>query len=91
MQIKTVNTNGQIALGTRYAGQNVVIDEVESGVWIIKVGNFVPRSEAWLYDPDVAQLLDQAVQWSDTHPRQATDLEALERRLAHDDSTPRSE
>lgn len=90
MHTKTVSTNGQITLGTRYAGPSVAIDEVEPGVWIIKVGNFVSRGEAWLYDPDVAQSLDQAARWSGTHPREATDLEALERRLAHDDSTPRS-
>lgn len=88
MQIKTVSTNGQITLGTRYAGQNVAIDEVEPGVWIIKVGNFIPRSEAWLYDPDVAQSLDTATQWSATHPRKATDLDVLERRMSHDDNTP---
>ena len=90
MQIKTVSTNGQITLGTRYAGQNVAIDEVEPGVWIIKVGHFVPQNEAWLYDPDVAQSLDEAARWSGTHPREATDLKALERRLIHDAGTPRS-
>lgn len=90
MQIKTVSTNGQITLGTRYAGQNVAIDEVEPGVWIIKVGDFVPRNEAWLYDRDVADSLDQAARWAAAHPREATDLEALERQLTHDNSAPRS-
>ena len=90
MQIKTVSTNGQITLGTRYAGQNVAIDEVEPGVWIVKVGDFVPRNETWLYDQDVAKSIDQAARWAVTHPREATDLEAMGRQLDDDNRTPRS-
>ncbi|EQD80798.1 hypothetical protein B1A_00508 [mine drainage metagenome] len=39
-QIKTIGANGQITLGTSYAGQSVAIEEIEPGVWIIKLGEF---------------------------------------------------
>lgn len=88
VRIKTVSRTGQITLGARYAGQDVMIDEIRDGVWIIKIGHFVPRSEAWLYDPGVAQALEEAARWSGSHPRKDTDLDALERRWSDDNGTP---
>ena len=51
--IKTIGRSGQIALGKAYAGRSVLIDELEPGVWIIKLGQFIPDSERWLYDAQV--------------------------------------
>ena len=51
--IKTVGSSGQIALGKKYAGRYVMIDEPEPGVWVIKLGEFVPDNERWLHTPEV--------------------------------------
>ena len=50
--IKTVGSSGQIALGKQYAGRHVMMDELEPGVWIIKLGEFVPDNERWLHAPE---------------------------------------
>ena len=50
--IKTVGSNGQISLGKKYAGQTVMLDEIDTGVWIVKPGSFVPHSEKWLHEAD---------------------------------------
>lgn len=86
VQIKTIGANGQITLGTSYAGQSVAIEEIEPGVWMIKLGDFVPRSERWLNDPVVSRKLDQALAWAKSRPREETDLKLLEERLQRDES-----
>jgi hypothetical protein len=51
--IKTIGRSGQIALGKEYAGRSVLVDQLEPGVWIIKLGEFIPDSERWLADAQV--------------------------------------
>lgn len=79
--IKTVGQSGQIALGKVYAGRHVLMDEVEPGVWLVKLGEFVPDNERWLQAPEVRADLDEAIAWAASHPPAATDLDALEQRL----------
>jgi len=79
--IKTVGKSGQISLGKQYAGQQVMVDEIEPGVWILKVGRFVPQSEHWLYAPEVESELDQAIDWAEKNPPQASNLTDLEKRI----------
>jgi hypothetical protein len=62
--IKTVGSSGQISLGKKFAGQTVMIDEIQAGVWIVKLGRFVPNSEKWLYRPDVQAELNEAISWA---------------------------
>src|SRR5712691_3760405 len=75
--IKTVGRSGQIALGKEYAGRSVLIDELEPGVWIIKLGQFIPDSERWLDDTQVRQEVEEAIAWAERNPPRSTDLEAL--------------
>lgn len=79
--IKTVGQSGQIALGKAYAGRHVLIDEMEPGVWLVKLGEFIPDSERWLHAPDVKADLDEAIAWAESHPALETDLDALAKRL----------
>jgi len=79
--IKTVGQSGQIALGKAYAGRHVLMDELEPGVWLVKLGEFVPDNERWLQAPGVKADLDEALAWAESHPPVATDLDALEQRL----------
>lgn len=77
--IKTIGASGQIALGKEFAGRQVLIDQIEGGVWLIKLGEFVPDSERWLFEREVAADLDEATAWAETNPPREADLDALER------------
>ena len=79
--IKVIGKSGQIALGKEYAGRSVLVDQLEPGVWIIKVGEFIPDSERWLYDAQVQKEVEEAVAWAERNPPRATDLEALAAQL----------
>lgn len=63
--IKTISANGQILPGKEYAGRNVLVEQIESGVWIIKVGEFITESESWLHHPGVKEDLYEGVKWSE--------------------------
>lgn len=79
--VKRVGSSGQIALGKQYAGRDVLVDETEPGVWVIKVGRFVPENEKWLHGPNTKAALDRAIQWAERNPPSETDLDELEARL----------
>ena len=80
--IKTVGRSGQIALGKAYTGRSVCIDELDPGVWMIKLGQFIPDSERWLYDAQVQQEVAEAMAWAERNPPRPTDVEALAAQLA---------
>lgn len=79
--IKTLGRSGQISLGKRYAGRQAVVDELEPGVWIVKVGEFIPDSERWLHEPEVKAKIERGLAWAERTPRRETDLDELEERL----------
>ena len=78
--VKTIGSSGQIALGKEYAGRHVLIDEIERGVWLVKLGDFVPDSERWLHEPSVGRSLDRAIAWAEKNPPRKTSLTRLTRR-----------
>ena len=82
--IKTVGSSGQIALGKQYAGRHVLVEEPEPGMWVIKVGEFIPDSERWLHSPGVKEQLDEALAWAAQNPPAETDLNELEERIVHE-------
>ena len=79
--IKSVGRSGQISLGKKYAGQTVLIDQIETGVWIIKLGRFIPENEQWLHQPGSQRDLDEAIDWAEKNPPRKSDLKTLESRL----------
>jgi hypothetical protein len=84
-QLKRIGPSGQIALGKEFAGRTAVVEEIEQGVWVVKLGQFVPDSERWLWQNDVQDSLERAEAYASAHPAQASDLDALEQeaRLPH--------
>jgi len=66
--MKTIGSSGKIALGKEYAGRHVLIDEVERGVWVMKLGDVIPDSERWLHVPSVRHSLDRAIAWAEKIP-----------------------
>ena len=79
--IKTVGSSGQISLGKKFAGQTVMLDEIDTGVWIVKLGRFIPDNERWLHRPDVQAELNEAITWAEKNPPEDTNLEELEARI----------
>lgn len=79
--IKVVGSTGQISIGKRYAGRQALIEELEPGVWLVKVGDFVPDNERWLQAPDVHEALSEALEWAAHHPPRTSDVNKLERLL----------
>lgn len=66
--IKTIGSNGQISLGKEHAGKSVLVDEIEPGVWVVKIGQFIPDSERWLHEPNAKTKLDEAIAWAEQTP-----------------------
>ena len=79
--IKTIGRSGQISLGKEFAGRHVLIDEIEPGVWMLKVGRFIPENEAWLHQEPAISELDEAVAWAETNPPTEADLFNLEEKV----------
>jgi hypothetical protein len=79
--IKTVGSSGQISLGKKFAGQTVMLDEIDTGVWIVKLGRFIPDNERWLHRPGVEAELNEAIAWAEQNPPEDTNFEELESRI----------
>lgn len=79
--VKLVGANGQISLGKQYAGRQVLIEEQEAGVWLVRTATVIPDNERWLHSADVAAGLDEAMEWARTHPASDTKSNALLKKL----------
>jgi len=79
--LRTVGQSGQISLGKKFAGRHVIVEEIEKGVWIIKVGEFIPDNERWLFTAEVENTLAEAFEWAKKNPPQETDLNQLEHHI----------
>ena len=79
--IKSVGQNGQISLGKEFAGKLVLVEQIEPGVFMLKLGDFVPDSERWLLESENQSDLDEALEWAKNTPASSTDLDSLERRM----------
>ncbi len=59
--MKTVGTNGQISLGKQFAGCQVLVEEQEPGVWLIRTAKVVPDNERWIQSPQALTDLKSAL------------------------------
>jgi len=82
--LKTIGRSGQITLGKEYAGCQVIIDQPEPGVWIIKTGRFIPDSEQWLHAGEASEKLRKAVSWAEKSPPCESNIEELARKMKID-------
>nr|MBP6326688.1 hypothetical protein [Dokdonella sp.] len=58
--VKLVGANGQISLGKQYAGRQVLLEEQEPGVWLVRTATVIPDNERWLHTPQAAADLGKA-------------------------------
>lgn len=82
--VKLVGANGQISLGKQYAGRQVLLQEQEPGVWLVRTATVIPDNERWLHHPQTADDLREALVWAQTHPASDTESEHLLKRLRDD-------
>ena len=74
IQTKIVGASGQISLGKQYAGQQVMIEEIEPGEWRIQSAITIPKSQAWVHSKEVQAELDRALDWAAKNPPKQTAL-----------------
>ena len=66
--VKVIGANGQISLGKQYAGRQVLVEEQESGVWLVRTATVIPDNERWLHQPKAAADLQSALSWAQANP-----------------------
>jgi hypothetical protein len=80
--VKVVGANGQISLGKQFAGRQVLVEEHEPGVWMVRTATVVPDNERWLHEPQVAADLRSALAWATATPASDGNTDALLKRLS---------
>lgn len=81
--IKSIGSSGQISLGKEHAGRQVLIENPEPGVWVIRTARVIPDNETWIHTPSVQKNLHDALAWAEKTPAKATDLSKLKISKTH--------
>ena len=81
--IKSIGSSGQISLGKEHAGRQVLVENPEPGVWVIRTATVVPDNEKWIHTPAVKKNLTAALAWAQKTPAKATDLSKLKMANTH--------
>lgn len=79
--VKVVGTNGQISLGKQFAGRQVLVEEREPGVWMVRTATVIPDNERWLHEPQVTADLRSALAWSASNPASDANADGIMKRL----------
>lgn len=66
--VKVVGSNGQISLGKQYAGRQVLVEEREPGVWLVRTATVIPDNERWLHQGQAVADLARATAWAAANP-----------------------
>jgi len=80
--VKVVGSNGQISLGKQFAGRQVLVEEREPGVWMIRTATVIPDNERWLHEPEAAADLRDALSWATANRATDNNTEVLMKRLS---------
>ena len=81
--VRVVGTNGQISLGKQFAGRQVLIEEQEAGVWLVRAATVIPDNERWLHEPAAAGDLSKALTWAGSNATSDAALDKTLKRLAN--------
>ncbi len=79
--VKVIGANGQISLGKQYAGRQVLVEEQESGVWLVRTATVIPDNERWLHQPKAAADLENALSWAQANPPADNNVDAILEKL----------
>ncbi|MFZ5723404.1 MAG: hypothetical protein ACOY33_07050 [Pseudomonadota bacterium] len=83
IRVKVVGANGQISLGKEFAGKQVMVEQVDTGVWLIRTARIVPDNEAVFHTKQAKADLDEAMTWAAKNKPRETDLATFEKGLDH--------
>ncbi|CAH2809722.1 MAG: hypothetical protein CBARDMAM_5857 [uncultured Caballeronia sp.] len=75
--VKVVGSSGQISLGKEYAGRQVLVEEREPGVWLVRTALVIPENEAWMHTAEARQDLREAFAWAQANPPQESNPDTL--------------
>lgn len=75
--VKVIGANGQISLGKQFAGRQVLVEEQEPGVWLVRTATVMPDNERWLHQPKVMADLQKALSWAQANAPIDTGIDAL--------------
>lgn len=85
VSIKVIGQNGQISLGKQFAGRQVMVEEQEPGVWLVRTASVIPDNERWLHTPQAMGALNQASAWASSHPASDADTDQILEKLGSHD------
>jgi len=85
--VKVVGSNGQISLGKEFAGRQVLVEEREPGVWLIRTALVVPENELWLQLPKAKQDLQRAMSRALNTSPSESDPDEILRKFEHGQKT----
>ena len=88
--VKVIGSSGQISLGKEYAGRQVLIEEREPGVWLVRTALVIPENEAWLHAPQAQHDLQEALAWAQANPPRESDPDVLFKELGNAQEKRRS-
>ena len=83
VSVKVVGANGQISLGKQFAGRQVLVEEKEPGVWLVRTATVLPDNERWLHQPGSAATLRQALSWAEANTPSDATVDKVIKKLAH--------
>jgi hypothetical protein len=79
--VKVIGANGQISLGKQYAGRQVLVEEQEPGVWLVRTATVIPDNERWLHQPKAAADLQDALAWAQANSPTDINIDSILERL----------
>jgi hypothetical protein len=80
--VKLVGANGQISLGKQYAGRQVLVEEREPGVWMVRTATVIPDNERWIHEAQAAADLRKTLDWASKTPASDAGAQAILDRLS---------
>ena len=80
-QVKVAGKSGQISLGKEFAGQQMLVEEIEPGEWRIRAAVVVPRGQAWVHTEVMQTRLAKAIDRVQSAEPKDTDLGKLKKSL----------
>ena len=81
LSVKVIGANGQISLGKQYSGRQVLVEEREPGVWLVRTATVIPDNERWLHQPQAAANLEKALSWAQANPPTDANVDTLLEKL----------
>jgi hypothetical protein len=79
--VQVVGSRGQISLGKEYAGRQVLVEDREPGVWLIRTALDIPENEGWMHTATGGQDLQEALAWAEANSPQESNPDTLFREI----------